>query len=127
MIYTTLSGDTSMTPDKMGEFSEQNGYAVPEAGTAWALMKDGAISLGLNSQELPLDKNIIMNNLNEGKYVVLIMGPGDFTSTGHFIILHDIKDGEFMVYDPFTIDNNYHSWSYEQIKDQIKNIWAISK
>ena len=66
-----------MTPDKMGEFSEQNGYAVPEAGTAWALMKDGAISLGLNSQELPLDKNIIMNNLNEGKYVVLIMGPGD--------------------------------------------------
>ena len=53
------------------------------------------------------------------------MGPGDFTSTGHFIVLTGYKDGKISVNDPNSHKNSEKLWSYEDIKDQIMNLWVI--
>ena len=127
MIYEKLSGDKSLSPDKMGEFAKTNGYAIKDNGTAWILFSEGAEKLGLTSEVLPLSENIIKNYVKAGIPIVLIVGPGHFTGGGHFIIIHGIKDGEFQVFDPFTISNCYRTFSYEFLEDQIRNIWAISK
>ena len=53
------------------------------------------------------------------------MGAGDFTSTGHYIVITGLKDGMFVVNDPNSVENSEMLWSYERIEDQIRNLWVI--
>ena len=39
----------------------------------------------------------ILDALADGKLVVAIMSEGHFTSSGHFIVLRGVKDGQIMV------------------------------
>ena len=54
------------------------------------------------------------------------MGPGDFTTTGHFIVLTEYKNGKIRVNDPNSRKNSEKEWEYDAIKNQIRNLWAIS-
>lgn len=126
MVYSTLTGDMSFTPDKMGEFGKENGYAIDGAGTLWLMMSAGAEQLGLTVEELPLVKGLMLDSVANGRPIILIVGEGDFTSEGHFIVLHDVVDGEFEVMDPFNISNSDRTWSYEELEPQIRNIWSYS-
>ena len=53
------------------------------------------------------------------------MGPGDFTTTGHFIVLSGCEDGLIKINDPNSYANSEKLWSYEEIADQIRNLWVI--
>ena len=74
---------------------------------------------------LPNDENVMVSALESGKKIILVMGPGDFTSSGHYIVLTDYSDGAFTVNDPYSTENSNKKWTYEKIKSQIKNIWAL--
>jgi hypothetical protein len=65
--------------------------------------------------------------LDRGNPVILAMGKGDFTSSGHFILLSGVEDGKFIVNDPNSYVNSAKRWSYEELEGQIRNIWEISK
>ena len=55
------------------------------------------------------------------------MGPGDFTTTGHFIVLTGIGDnGDVLVNDPNSKKNSEKSWSIEKLIPQIRNLWTYS-
>lgn len=126
MVAIYLLKDTSLTPPYIAAFSTDNGYCVPGSGTAWSLMTEGARRLGLKSEELPLDKNRIVAALDAGKPVICIMGPGYFTDNGHFIVITDYVDGKFKVNDCNSHANTEKLWDYDDIKGQIKNLWAFS-
>lgn len=121
-----LTEDSAFSPDRVIRFALENGYCVPGNGTSWTLISEGSKKLGLNAKELPLDKNIIFRNLQKGYPVICVMGPGDFTTTGHYIVLTGIKDGLICVNDPNSTKNSEKLWDYEDIYDQIRNLWAIS-
>ena len=53
------------------------------------------------------------------------MGPGDFTTTGHYIVMTGYVDGKISVNDPNSYENSEALWSYEQICGQIRNLWAF--
>ncbi len=123
-----LTKDSDMSPDKIIEFAKKNGYAlngITEKGSSWKLISEGGIELGFDVTEIPLDENRIVKNLTVGNPVICSMGPGDFTSTGHFIVLTGYKDGKISVNDPNSHKNSEKLWSYEDIKDQIMNLWVI--
>ena len=80
----------------------------------------------MNAKELPLVKKKITTALEEGKPVILAMGPGDFTTTGHYILLWGVEEGGYRVNDPNSPENSGKLWTYEQLESQIRNIWAIS-
>lgn len=123
-----LTKDSDMSPDKIIEFAKKNGYAlngITEKGSSWKLISEGGIKLGFDVTEIPLDENRIVKNLTVGNPVICSMGPGDFTSTGHFIVLTGYKDGKISVNDPNSHKNSEKLWSYEDIKDQIMNLWVI--
>ena len=80
--------------------------------------------MGLDVTELPLDKNRIIRNLQVGNPIICVMGPGDFTSTGHFIVMTGYVDGKISVNDPNSPSRSNMLWDYEDIKDQIRNLWA---
>ena len=126
MVAYYLTGDENMSPDKMIQFAIDNGYCVPGNGSAWTLISKGAQKLGLNVNQLPLVEGRIRKELEAGNPVICIMGPGVFTTTGHFIVLTGYEDGKFRVNDPNSVTRSSQLWSYEQFQDQVRNLWAIS-
>lgn len=122
-----LTGEETMTPDEIARFAEKNGYYAPGYGSSWTLISEGAEKLGLTATELPLVKKKIVSALESGNPVILAMGPGDFTATGHYIVLTGVEDGAFRIHDPNSLIRSQKLWTYEELENQIRNIWAIGK
>ncbi|MCC8066097.1 MAG: hypothetical protein LIO94_03200, partial [Clostridiales bacterium] len=50
--------------------------------------------------------------------------PGDFTYTGHFIVLTGIDgDGNVTVNDPNSPSNSSKTWSLDILVPQIRSLW----
>ena len=124
MVYIYLTGDTSMNPYQMAQYSQSSGYYVNGTGTSWELMGNGASNLGLDAVQIPLDEDRIIANLEAGNPVICSMGPGKFTKTGHFIVLTEYENGKFKVNDPNSKQRSRHKWSYEDIAESVLNIWV---
>jgi len=122
-----LTRDPNMTPCQVAEFAQRNGYYEKGYGSSWTLISEGSEKLGLKATELPLVKKKMTDALEAGDPVILAMGEGDFTSSGHYIVLTGVQDGQFTVNDPNSRERSAQLWSYEQLEGQIRNIWAISK
>lgn len=120
-----LTGSDEFTPDKMLSYAARNGYYASGYGSSWTLISEGAAKLGFDVTELPLVKSRIFDNLEVGNPVICVMGPGDFTSTGHFIVMTGCEDGMIRVNDPNSVENSQMLWRYEDIEGQIRNLWAI--
>ncbi len=127
MVSVYLLNDTTYHPRYIADFSEENGYCVPGNGSAWTLISEGGKELGLNVEELSLDEQKIVYNLEKGNPIICIMGPGDFTTTGHFIVLTDYEDGQLKINDPNSRANSNKLWNFEEIQYQIRNLWVCSK
>lgn len=125
MAYVYFTRDLNGTPREMASYCEKNGYYT-ESGTSWSLWTDGLSALGLSSEELSLSENSMKKALDQGKLIVCSMRPGDFTTSGHYILLFDYDDTGFCVKDPNRVSNSSHTWDYVTLSPQIKNLWAIS-
>ena len=124
MVIFSLTRDAAATPDALAAYALAGGYYVPGTGTAWSLMTDAAAHYGLSVSQLPLDEETMRAALTSGKLLICSMGPGDFTTSGHFIVIRGCGGGGFYVNDPFSRRNSEKTWSYETLAPQIANIWA---
>ena len=127
MVGYYLTGDENMSPDKVAKFAQRGGYYEAGYGSSWTLISEGGTELGLEVTELPLVEKKIHDALEAGNPVILAMGEGDFTTTGHYIVLTGVEEGGYRVNDPNSRVNSQKLWTYEQLEDQIRNIWAIGK
>ncbi len=125
MVAFYLTENQNFSPDNMIQFALDNSYYSPGNGSSWTLISEGGTKLGFNVTELPLDKNRILNSLSAGNPVICVMGPGDFTNSGHFIVITGTENGMLKINDPNSIEKSAKLWDYEQIKNQIKNLWSI--
>ena len=122
-----LTGDDGFAPDKMIEFAKKGGYYSPGSGSSWTLISEGAVKLGFDVTEIPLVKKRILDNLKVGNPIICAMGEGDFTTSGHFIVLVGEEDGLIRVNDPNSIENSEKLWKFEDIESQFRNLWVIRK
>lgn len=120
-----VTGDEAFSPERMVEFARKNGYYSAGNGSSWTLISEGGVKLGLDVTEIPLVKKKIMDNLEAGNPIICAMGKGDFTTSGHYIVLVGTQDGLLRVNDPNSYANSDKLWSYEQIEGQIRNLWVI--
>jgi hypothetical protein len=125
MVGYHLTGDDWFTPINVARFAEENGYYVPEQGSSWTLISEGAGKLGLEAIEIPMVKSRIIDNLEVGNPIILAMGPGDFTTEGHYIILTGVESGSFRVNDPNSRIRSEQLWTYETLEEQVRNLWVI--
>jgi len=126
MVIFALTRDETATPDALAAFSLENGYYMEGEGTAWLFMKDAAREYGLTARELGLDEALIRQYLDNGNPVICAMRPGDFTATGHFIVIYGYDEKGFLINDPNSRERSGRHWSFEDIKWQIKNLWGYS-
>ena len=116
--------DATYTPKYVAEFSEEHGYAVDGNGSAWTLIPQGGKELGLDVVEIPLDENRIINNLEVGNLIICVVGPGDFTTSGHFLVLTGYEDGYVKLNDPNSPMRTEQKWELTRVMEQIDNLWV---
>ena len=128
MVALYLTHDVSLTPTYIAEFSKKNGYSIDGSGSAWTLISQGGRKLGLRVTEIPLDQDRMIRNLQLGYPIICIMGPGDFTDSGHFIVITGLNNnGEFTINDPNSYERSQKTWSFEELQYQIRNLWICQK
>ncbi len=126
MAYLCLTEDTSMNPRKMAQYAAENGYHS-EAGTSWSFFTEGASGLGLTGREISLAEPVMKQALDQGGVIICSMRPGDFTTTGHFILLKGYDENGFFVNDPNSRKNSDRQWDFDTLSGQIKGLWEITK
>lgn len=128
MVYCGLTGDTKWNPYAVAKMAEEKGYYVSGVGTSWELMTDGAKRLGLKAEQVVFSENVIREILKSGQPIICAMGPGDFTTEGHFIVLTGVKeDGRITVNDPNSKELSEKAWELERLMGQMKNLWKYKK
>ena len=127
MVASGLLQDTTKTPDAMADFSIDNNYYTPASGSSWSLMSSGAEKQGLISEAVEVNTDDIKAALEAEKPVICSMKPGDFTTTGHFIVLTGLSEtGLVYVNDPNSISRSLMEWELEKLVEQMKAAWAYS-
>lgn len=127
MVAVGLTGNTSINPKVVSDFAYNNGYYVEGVGSKWSLMTDGASKFGLKGKEIPLSKKVIISTLKKGESIIAAMGPGTFTTQGHYIVLTGIdKDGKIIVNDPDSKERSNKTWDIDIFMKETKNLWKFS-
>ena len=118
IVVSSLSGET-VDPVEMAEWSYNNGYWCKNSGSYHALIpaaaKNWKLSVSGCSASEPQQ---LLDALAEGKLVVAIMGKGHFTSSGHFIVLRGVKDGQILVADPASYSRSEQTWDLSLILNE---------
>lgn len=124
MAASYLLQDGSLTPNRIARFAQQNGYYVEGVGSSWDLMENGAKALGLQTETGELSERIMSALLQEGGVIICSLLPGDFTQSGHFILLagYDVDQG-FLVHDPNSRLRTGAYYTFDQLSGQIAQLW----
>lgn len=92
--------DHSITPVEMCAFAVKHGYRTTDNGTAWAFFKAIANAYGFTGFVQTKSMATARAALKAGALVVASMGPGYWTSGGHFICLWMTDDTYMYACDP---------------------------
>lgn len=127
MATIYLTGDTTKDPLWMCQFAEAHQFNVPGSGSKWALISEGGRMLGLDVTQIPLDKDRIYRNLDVGNPIIVVVGPGDFTTDGHFLVLTGRDGDKITLNDPNSPTNSQKSWDYDTLAGQIQSLWVLRR
>ena len=127
MVLYYLTGDETLTPDMLAEYSMKNGYYISGTGTAWLLLENVPLRYGISVDQPDASKKGMEQALDKGQVIICSMGPGDFTIGGHFVVIYGYDEEGFLLNDPNCVARSREHWTWEQIKDQIKHIWIFGK
>ncbi len=124
MVLYYLTGDETLTPDRIADYAMKNGYYVEGTGTAWALMQDVPGLYGVRVIEPEISEYAFRNALSKGRVLICAMSAGDFTAAGHFIVIYGHDQDGFMVNDSNCVARSRKRWTFDEIRGQIKMVWA---
>ena len=123
--YYVTQGDQRFRPDQVIRFAIEEEYCAPGQGSFWALMDEGGRKLGLDAREILPGRETIVGALQQGDLVICMMGPGDFTTDGHYILLTGIEHNRLRIHDSNSPTRSEKLWRYSEIADQIQGAWTI--
>lgn len=126
MVALYLTGNPDYDPATIAKYAEQEGYYVSGSGTSWDLMDTGCQRFGLSSEQVIFEESQMVAELQEGKPLICVLGPGDFTDSGHFIVLTGYNGEGFTIHDPNSPQRSAQIWTFARLNGQVKNIWAFS-
>ena len=126
MILRYLTGDSSITPDVLGEFASSHGYTCT-GGTTGAMFAPAAAQYGVNVTTQ--SSSDIAQNLKDGNLVIVATNQYG----GHFITIKGItEDGNYIVSDPYepaggtSLDGVQTPEKINSIL-QTTNVWVFEK
>ena len=96
------------------------------SGSYWSLIYQGGEDLGLDVWEIDKGYASVKEELGAGHVIICLVGPGDFTTDGHFIVIAGMDaDGKLIINDPNSRARSEKTWDYYLIYDQIDTMWVL--
>lgn len=94
--------DKKITPVEMCEYSLKKGYRTKNSGTAWGFYKSiaNAYPQGFSKFVQTKSMSTLKTALANGAFAVASMGPGYWTSGGHFICVYKMDNTYVYAKDP---------------------------
>lgn len=123
VVYLTHNRDAS--PLAVAKYSKEAGYSVDGSGSSWTLISEGCRHYGVKAKTVSLDESRMKAELDAGHPIVINVGPGDFTDTGHFMVITGYDDEGFSINDPNSIEKSGKRWLFKNISSQIRAVWSM--
>ena len=125
MVVVYLTHDREASPIAVAKYSKEAGYSVNGSGSSWTLISEGCRHYGVKAKAVALDESRMKAELDEGHPIVVNVGPGDFTDTGHFMVTTGYDDEGFSINDPNSIEKSGKRWLFKNISSQIRAVWSM--
>lgn len=120
--------DNSITPLQTTFYAINNGYRTYQEGTSWSYFQAMAAEYQLEYYQTSNSKEVLnWMNTKEDPLVICSMGPGLWTSNGHFIVLWKIDNNIAFINDPFSIEFNRIQNSYNKLTSQCRQYFCFNK
>lgn len=125
MVYSGLTGKTDMDPYTMSLWSYNHGYYENGVGTRWVFLEDMPKRLGLDEVDIRADAATLRSYLKGGWVCIANVKKGDFTKTGHYIVIKGLsKDGKLLINDPNSPKNSRKKWNVYRVTRQTRLLAA---
>lgn len=134
MVVASMT-DTQTDPAVMAAWAADNGYWARRSGSYHSIVQGAAQAFGLEVQSLSEHTvEQMYQELSRGHVLVALMGPGHFTSGGHFIVLRGMTlTGDILVADPNSLERSLELWDPQLILDELSTardsgapLWVLS-
>jgi hypothetical protein len=133
MLIETLTGKTC-TPVDTCTWSVQHGYKALNSGTYYSYFVPQFKAYGITCQQL--NSSSLYGNstsavhdqalalLKQGYYLIACMGKGNWTSSGHFVVVW-WEDGKVRINDPASTKDSRVNGDLSTFKSQVKYYFAV--
>ena len=125
MVVVYLTHNREASPIAVAKYSKEAGYSVDGSGSSWTLISEGCRHYDVKAKTVALDESRMKAELDEGHPIVVNVGPGDFTDTGHFMVITGYDDEGFSINDPNSIEKSGKRWLFKNISSQIRAVWSM--
>lgn len=125
MVVVYLTHNREASPIAVAKYSKESGYSVDGSGSSWTLISEGCRHYGVKAKTVALDESRMKAELDAGHPIVINVGPGDFTDTGHFMVITGYDDEGFSINDPNSIEKSGKRWLFKNISSQIRAVWSM--
>lgn len=125
MVVVYLTHNREASPIAVAKYSKEAGYSVDGSGSSWTLISEGCRHYGVKAKTVALDESRMKAELDAGHPIVINVGPGDFTDTGHFMVITGYDDEGFSINDPNSIEKSGKRWLFKNISSQIRAVWSM--
>ena len=136
MVLATWA-DPSVTPKTECAWALAHGYKAPHQGTYYGYFEPAGARYGLQMTRLnyaSLYGNAtsayhaqVKDALDRGELVIACMGPGNWTSSGHYVLAWKIDGDTIYINDPASTKAARTKGSYSLFRQQVKYYWVIER
>ena len=125
MVFTYLLGE-EMTPVEATQIAEAGNYTTSN-GTKHSYFAEVAEEYGLEcTRKDGASAQDIQESLSNDKTLILLMGPGHFTSGGHYIVIRGLdENGEAIVADPASSKRTEQTWDLNLLANESSIMWSF--
>lgn len=118
MIITYFTGNVSQNPQSLFEWLNSLNY-YHGAGFGQAALSKAAKKYGVTCRWRGLNEEQLKATILAGNPIIAFMGPGAFTTGGHYIVLKGVtSDGKILVNDPNSEKRSKQAWDPQIILSQ---------
>lgn len=118
--------DKKITPVEMCQYALKKGHRTANSGTAWAYFKDVSKNWGSGFSKFVQTRSLatLKAALADGAFAVASMGPGYWTSGGHFICVYKMDSTYVYAKDPASSTRKKQKISaFEKQRKQFFIFW----